>query len=256
MVVLLVQGWGTGAGSYARDRPIGCTASEAGAGGEVEAMADLLVLEPPAPAPAPSRPAGRRRYGGAVAGDEREVDAAVREARATAAWLAAEPDAVRLAWEACGGLVHAYCARALGDRDRAADCTQETFVSAWRARERFDPARGSLAAWLLGIARHRVLDVFRGAHRVPTPVEELPSSGAPAPAPDVPEVLADQLLVAHALESLPPAARQVVELAFYGELTQVEIAERTGLPIGTVKSHMRRALLRLRADLEGGVLDG
>ena len=63
------------------------------------------------------------------------------------------------------------------------------------------------------------------------------------------------MLIAHALESLPPAARQVVELAFYGDLTQVEIAERTGLPIGTVKSHMRRALLRLRADLEGGALD-
>jgi RNA polymerase sigma-70 factor (ECF subfamily) len=221
----------------------------------VESVPDLLVLDPPAPAPTPSRLAGRRRYGGAVAGDERDVGTAHREEQATAAWLAADPEAVRLAWDACGGLVHAYCARALGDRDRAADCTQETFVSAWRARDRFDPARGSLAAWLLGIARHRVLDVFRGAHRVPTPVDDVPVAPAAGDAPDVPEVLADRLLVAHALQSLAPAARQVVELAFYGELTQAEIAERTGLPIGTVKSHMRRALLRLRADLEGGVTD-
>ena len=194
------------------------------------------------------------RYLGPVVGDGRDVTAGDQEAAATAAWLAAEPDAVRLAWEACGALVHGYCAKALGDRERAADCTQETFVSAWRARERFDPARGTLAGWLLGIARYRVLDVHRGAHRVPTPVDDVPQTASTA-APAAPDVLADRMLIAHALESLPPAARQVVELAFYGDLTQVEIAERTGLPIGTVKSHMRRALLRLRADLEGGALD-
>jgi RNA polymerase sigma factor (sigma-70 family) len=202
----------------------------------------------------PARPG---RYRGQVIADGRDVSAGDREAAATAAWLAAEPDAVRLAWEACGALVHGYCAKALGDRERAADCTQETFVSAWRARERFDPARGTLAGWLLGIARYRVLDVHRGAHRVPTPVDDVPvaASTASQGSQAAPDVLADRMLIAHALESLPPAARQVVELAFYGDLTQVEIAERTGLPIGTVKSHMRRALLRLRADLEGGALD-
>jgi RNA polymerase sigma-70 factor (ECF subfamily) len=210
---------------------------------------DLLVHDP-----FPGAAARPARYGGPVVGDGREVTAGDREAAATAAWLAAEPDAVRLAWEACGALVHGYCAKALGDRERAADCTQETFVSAWRARERFDPARGTLAGWLLGIARYRVLDVHRGAHRVPTPVDDVPQTSFPA-APAAPDLLADRMLIAHALESLPPAARQVVELAFYGDLTQVEIAERTGLPIGTVKSHMRRALLRLRADLEGGALD-
>ena len=198
-----------------------------------------------------------RRYGGHVVGDRRDVGVSDPEATATAAWLAADPDAVRLAWEAWGALVHGYCAKALRDRERAADCTQETFVSAWRARERFDPARGTLAGWLLGIARYRVLDVHRGAHRVPTPVDDVPQTASTASqgSQAAPDLLADRMLIAHALESLPPAARQVVELAFYGDLTQVEIAERTGLPIGTVKSHMRRALLRLRADLEGGALD-
>ena len=210
---------------------------------------DVLVLDPFTAGP--TRP---YRYRGPVVGDGRDVSAVDVEAAATSAWLSADPDAVRLAWTACGALVHSYCARALGDRERAADCTQETFVSAWRSRERFDPARGTLAGWLLGIARYRVLDVHRGAHRVPTPVDEVPAS-ASSTLPDAPDVLADRLLIAHVLESLPPAAREVVELAFYGDLTQVEIAERTGLPIGTVKSHMRRALLRLRADLEGGALD-
>ena len=192
------------------------------------------------------------RYGVAVLGVQPGDSA---EEVATSAWLAGDPDAVRLAWDAFGSLVHTYCARALRDRERAADCTQETFVGAWRSRQRFDPARGSLAGWLLGIARYRVLDVHRGAHRVPTPVDEVPATDGQRGVPDAPDLLADRLLVAHALESLPPAARQVVELAFYGDLTQVEIAERTGLPIGTVKSHMRRALLRLRADLEGGAAD-
>jgi len=64
--------------------------------------------------------------------------------------------------------------------------------------------------------------------------------------------VADRLLVAHALDQLPERARRVVELAFYSELSQSEIAERLDLPLGTVKSDMRRALLRLRGHLEGG----
>ena len=70
---------------------------------------------------------------------------------------------MRAAWDRFGGLVFTYCVRAVGDRDTAADCTQETFVSAWRSRARFDRSRGSLASWLLGIARYRVFDVYRAA---------------------------------------------------------------------------------------------
>lgn len=194
--------------------------------------------------PAPERSGAR--YLGLVA-VEHQQDA---EHRATTAWLAGHPDALRLAYEACGALVHTYCARSLSDRERAADCTQETFVGAWRARDRFDPAKGTLAGWLLGIARYRVLDVHRAAPRVPTPVDDA-GDATVASAPQQ-ELLADRLLVAHALETLAPVARQVVELAFYGELSQPEIADRLGLPLGTVKSHMRRALLRLRAHLEAG----
>jgi RNA polymerase sigma-70 factor (ECF subfamily) len=175
---------------------------------------------------------------------------------ASRAWSAGESTALRAAWDAYGRLVFTYCRRALGDDERAADCTQETFVSAWRARDRFDPAKGTLAGWLLGIARHRVLDAYRAAPRVPVPVEEVSMpSGAEASRPD-PDLLVDRLLIAHALEALPTAAREVVELAFYSDLTQAEIADRLGLPLGTVKSHMRRALRRLRTHLEGGGTDG
>lgn len=171
---------------------------------------------------------------------------------ATAAWLAADDAALRLAWEECGSLVFTYCNRALGDREQAADCTQEVFVSAWRARDRFDPARGTLAGWLLGIARYRVLDTFRAGARVPTPVDDpAPSDRGASERPEQ-EHLLDRMLVAHALASLAPTAREIVELAFWSDLTQVEIADRLGLPLGTVKSHMRRALQRLRSHLEGG----
>jgi RNA polymerase sigma-70 factor (ECF subfamily) len=185
-----------------------------------------------------------------VAADEDRIRAA------GVAWAAGHPDALRQAWDACGTLVFTYCVRAVGDREQAADLAQETFVSAWRSRERFDAARGTLAGWLLGIARYRVLDAFRAAPRVPTPVDtatvEDPAVESAGGRPD-PDALADRLLVSHALEALPPQARTVVELAFWSDLTQVEIADRLGLPLGTVKSHMRRALLRLRAELEGGV---
>jgi RNA polymerase sigma-70 factor (ECF subfamily) len=179
------------------------------------------------------------------------------------AWAAGDPVALRLAWDACGTLVFTFCARALGDREAAADVAQETFVSAWRSRERFDPGRGTIAGWLLGIARHRVLDAYRAAPRVPLPVdpdlsltgETRTGTGGTEGEPD-PDRLADRLLVSHALESLPADARHVVELAFWSDLTQAEIADRLGLPLGTVKSHMRRSLRRLRSELEGGANRG
>ena len=216
-----------------------------GAGGSEPPVMRPPVLDPPRLVP------GRPGYRGRVAGDDQGAGADDEAARV---WVAGEATALRAAWDACGRLVFTYCRRALGDDERAADCTQETFVSAWRARERFDPAKGTLPGWLLGIARHRVLDAYRAAPRVPVPVDEVPAGMAPS-RPD-PDLLVDRLLVANALESLPAAARQVVELAFYSDLTQVEIADRLALPLGTVKSHMRRALQRLRTHLEGGDTHG
>jgi RNA polymerase sigma-70 factor (ECF subfamily) len=168
------------------------------------------------------------------------------------AWSGGDPDALRRAWDQYGRLVYSYCARALGDRELAADCTQETFVGAWRSRQRFDPARGTLAGWLLGIARYRVIDVQRATARAPIPAGN-PTGGDDRVTDDGgPARLADRLLVAHALETLPARARAAVELAFWSDLTHPEIAERLGVPLGTVKSDIRRALQRLRTHLGGG----
>jgi RNA polymerase sigma-70 factor (ECF subfamily) len=190
-----------------------------------------------------------------VAAPSDEGSRAVADAAVEHAWAAGDESALRQAWDQFGTLVFTYCIRALGDREAAADCTQETFVSAWRSRDRFDPARGTLAAWLVSIARFRTLDAFRSGARVPTPGLADADAERPDPRPAPDDRLADRLLVAHALESLSPRARQVVELAFWSDLTQADISEKLGLPLGTVKSDMRRALQRLRSHLEPGVVD-
>jgi RNA polymerase sigma factor (sigma-70 family) len=207
-------------------------------------MAEPTAIE------AARRPRAGRRYSGCVLGDDHAGIAVDRAARA---WVAQDPAALRLAFDSCGAVVYSYCRRALADGEQAADCTQETFVSAWRGRERFDPAKGSLAAWLLGIARYRVLDGYRASARRPTPVGDLPTTADTGPADD--DRLVDRLLVAHALAELPAAFRQVIELAFYSDLTQVQIAEKLDMPLGTVKSHMRRGLRTLRTHLDGGGCD-
>ena len=172
-----------------------------------------------------------------------DLDAAVQTV-----WAAGGEDALHLAYERFGSLVFTYCVRSLGNRDDAAEVTQDTFVSAWRSRERFDPDKGSLAAWLLGIARFRVLDQQRRTLR---------SVSAEAPAADAvqgdehTDAIAHQLLIARALEALPERVRKVVELAFWSEYSHSEIADRLGVPLGTVKSDVRRALIHLRSALGG-----
>lgn len=183
--------------------------------------------------------------------NDEQAGRAAGDAAVAARWAGGDEAALRLAYEQFGSLVFTYCVRSLGDRDAAADCTQETFVSAWRSRDRFDPDRGNLAAWLMGIARHRVADAFRARARTPVTLPDPPEAhAAPQPPPD--DRLAERLLVAHALTTLEQRTRQVVELAYYSDLTHTEIADRTGVPLGTVKSDLRRGLQRLRAHLEGG----
>ena len=221
------------------------------------------LLRLPAPIDAvEARPDGLRsdfsdnRYGDAVPSES--TDRAGVVGPAAAAWAAGTDDALRLAYDEFGTLVFTYCSRSLADRGAAADCAQETFLSAWRARDRFDPERGTLAGWLLGIARHRVLDAYRAGARTPLPTD----LGADQPEPassqgaSSEDRLADRLLIAHALEHLHPRVRRIVELAFYSDLTHVEIAEQTGIPLGTVKSDLRRGLARLRAELRSSAPRG
>lgn len=156
---------------------------------------------------------------------------------------------LRAVYDAHGSLVYAICRKALGD-DAAGEVTQDVFVSAWRARHQFDPDKGSLPAWLVGITKRRIIDHARREQRHSSRRAEDVSDNAPnAKEADVDRV-ADRMTVAHALKILPERARQVVEMAYVHDLTQLEISERTGIPLGTIKSDIRRGLLTLRAHLE------
>jgi RNA polymerase sigma-70 factor (ECF subfamily) len=157
-------------------------------------------------------------------------------------------EVLRRAYEAHGSLVYSFCRRAVGE-DRAKDVTQEVFLTAWRSRHRYEPHRGSLAGWLVGIARNKVLDALR--RRQLHLIEDVEQLSGPADvAPDSVDGLADRMLLATALEALPSRVREAISLAYDEQLTHHEIAHRTGQPLGTVKSDIRRGLDRLRRHLE------
>ena len=137
----------------------------------------------------------------------------------------------------------------------AEDVIQETWLQAWRSASGYDPARGSVAGWLVTIARSRAIDRFRSlASRLQAETAVGPAlrAGTPAAgsAPDEPgaSAVAGQLRarVGAALEALPGRQRESLELAYFGGLSQSEIAARLGAPLGTVKSWCRQGLLRLR----------
>jgi len=167
-----------------------------------------------------------------------------------------------------GRLLYGSVLRFVGDRQLAEEVVQDTFVALWRGADRFDATAGGLAGWLLRIARNRAIDRLRAAARRPALVElaELPGSGtdgwdgaapmtvASDPSAD-PAVTAERewarALVRTALSTMPEPERITLELAYGHELTQAEIADRLGWPLGTVKSRTRRALASLRTALEG-----
>ncbi|MEU9254371.1 sigma-70 family RNA polymerase sigma factor [Streptomyces sp. NPDC048270] len=158
------------------------------------------------------------------------------------------------AYRRWGGMVHTMAWRTTGDRHTAEDITQQVFFDAWRGRHRYDPQRGDLAAWLAGITRHKAMDALTARTRTTMAVRAaLPDGDARPEAArgDSPEAALDRVLVLDALAALPATQREVLCLAFYGGLTHVRISEWTGIPLGTVKSHVRRGLLSLRRSLGG-----
>ena len=154
------------------------------------------------------------------------------------------------AYTAHGALIHTLCARA--HPKAAADITQEVFLAAWKARDRFDPSRGPLAAWLVGIAKNKIIDAYRKDGRQVPRAHDEDGSKVDRLSEDASSVdkLADRLLVTEALATLPNRPREIVQLAFYQDLTHEQISEQTEVPLGTVKSDIRRGLARLRRYLE------
>lgn len=142
------------------------------------------------------------------------------------------------------GMVNALALRILRDAADAEDVVQEVFVQVWRQASRFDASRGSPEAWLCTVARTRALDrLRRRASRREDSSESAPAAAVPPPRSE------EGLAVRKALEGLSPDQRKALELAYYEGLTQSEIAVRLGEPLGTIKTRIRTAMIRLREAL-------
>lgn len=145
-----------------------------------------------------------------------------------------------------GSLVYSFCTRVVGP-DHAADVTQEVFVGVWRRRSSYDRSRGSLRAWLVTVAKSRCIDFLRANRR----------TGIVGQVPELAELdgeldkVAERMVLADALAEIPERQRQVVRLAHIDGLTHEEISATTGLPLGTVKSDLRRSMSKLAGALRG-----
>jgi RNA polymerase sigma-70 factor (ECF subfamily) len=137
--------------------------------------------------------------------------------------------------------------RVLGDADMAEDVTQEAFLAVWRQADAFSPERGQARAWFLSIVRHRAIDVTRGRafsrERIFLDEASFEDVGQEALA----NIEKEQ--IRNAVNTLPAEQREAVTLAYFGGYTHQEIAERTGVPLGTVKGRMRLAMQKLRSAL-------
>ena len=216
----------------------------AGEGGKESTLA---LPDPSAKAPQP--------------GDERPPDPSPRtenllpvwDAALNAAFVAGNEKALAEAYRQFSPLVHTLALRALRDRAAADDVTQEVFIRAWRSRSTFNPQKARLPAWIVGITKNAITDALgasaRETRKVMAAAEVRPEADRD-PAAGPAEVLADRLLLDGELEGLGEPQGSIMKLAFYEDLTHDQISQKLDLPLGTVKSHIRRSLSHLRSRLE------
>jgi RNA polymerase sigma-70 factor (ECF subfamily) len=154
-------------------------------------------------------------------------------------------------YDEASGLVFSVAYRILGNRADAEEVTLDVFTQVWRSSSKWDPTRGSTTAWLVMLARSRALDHLR-RRSSRTGTEHLQGLEPAAESTShLMEIRMQQDLVQKALMVLSPAQRSSLELAFFAGLTHQQIAESLGEPLGTVKSRIRDAMIRLKKELEG-----
>ena len=184
------------------------------------------------------------------------VDEADRDALARIA--GGELAALEYLYDRYKTMAYSIAYRITNDATLAEDVVQDAFLGAWRNAARYIEGRGSVKTWLLSIVHHRAIDAIRRRR----PTTELPEIDAGLPdALTLPDVWAevsanlDSATVREALVALSDVQREALELAYFGGFTQQEIAERLALPLGTVKSRVRLALVALRRELGAATLE-
>lgn len=190
------------------------------------------------------------QYGGRVIGGAALEDEAPHDHVTALAQRLVDGDHASLAeiFDRWSPLVHTIALRSLANASDAEDVTQQVFVAAWRSRHTLTPSPAALPAWLIGIARNKIADLrserARDARRLAAVSAVRVETEVSEPA------VVDQVLVRHFVDELPEPRRTIVMLAFWEDLTGTQIAERLDLPLGTVKSHVRRGLIHLQRRLE------
>ena len=163
-----------------------------------------------------------------------------------------DPQALADLYDRYGRLVYALILRIVKDAGIAEDLVQETFLRVWNRVQGFDAQKGAIGPWLLAVARNRAIDYLRSAGGRERNAMEFEETDHPALFCDMERdiLLSDTArIVKAAMEKLSPNQRQVIELAYFEGLSQTEMAERMGQPLGTVKTWVRTALKNLRDDL-------
>jgi RNA polymerase sigma-70 factor, ECF subfamily len=167
---------------------------------------------------------------------------------------AGQLDALQELYDRYRIMAYSIALRITTDPSLAEDVVQDAFLGVWRNASRYVEGRGSVKTWLLSIVHHRAVDAVRRRR----PTTELPErEDVPPTALTLPDIWAevagnlDRAEIATAMATLSDVQREAIELAYWGGLTQQEIAERTGTPLGTVKSRVRLGLLSLRRALVG-----